>query len=220
MPAIVEPDVGRIGVRDAATKIRDDPGLLRAALMSLRDRRSTLASVAARSSLHPNGFAKVVLQVGNDWSIRLHVWGPTLRPRVLDAKPHGHRWEFASWVMAGVLRETTFQRAASGELFDVCDYGRNADGSAYLRARGRATLSPGARFDHLAGTVYQRSGSILHTAEPISDGLVASLVVQGRRSRPSTHVYLRPGSPPVHQERALSVGQVSTLLEDVIEVVR
>ena len=216
---IVEPHVDRIAVREAAAKVKGAPDQFRDALMSLQDGGSALVDVAERSSWHPNGFAKVVLQVGAGWSVRLHVWRPIGRSRVVDAKPHGHRWEFASWIIAGVLRETTFQKATSGERFDVCDYCRHEDGSAYLSPRGTATLKPEARFDHSAGTVYRRSGSVLHTAEPVGDGLVATLVFQGRCSRASAPVYLRSGTPPIHREIPLSVGNVRTLLQDVAAVV-
>lgn len=218
-PAIVEPHVDRIAVRETAVKVRSDPGQFRDALMSLQDGGSALFDVAERSSWHPNGFAKVVLQVGAGWSVRLHVWRPIGRSRVVDAKPHGHRWEFASWIIAGVLRETTFLKATSGERFDVCDYSRHEDGSAYLSPRGTATLKPEARFDHLAGMVYGRSGAVLHTAEPVGDGLVASLVFRGKRSPAPAPVYLRPGTLPIHQEMPLSVGHVGALLRDVAAVV-
>ncbi len=212
----------------AATTIRDQPHLLRTFLTSLRHHhltaprhccQSVLDGVAARSSIHPNGFAKIVLHTEDKWGIRLHVWRPRTRWHLAENKPHGHRWEFASWIITGVLRETTFDRVTDGEPFELLAYGRRADGSSYLVLNGTDMLAPRQPIDRPAGTVYVRSSSVLHTTESLGGGLVASLVFQGRRSRRTTPVYRQPGAPPLQREQPLSVDEVSDLLAELVEVV-
>ena len=160
----------------------------------LRD-GARLADVAARSYVHPNGFAKVVMHVGGGYGIRLHVWRREHRTRADDANPHGHRGEFASWVVAGTLHETTFIEASDSERYDRSNYGRHVNGMPYLHVAGTASLRRLEEIDRVAGTVYARSRSLLHTAAPIGQDLVASLVLQRPPSPEPTAVYQRPDKP-------------------------
>ena len=91
-------------MRRTAEELRDHPTLLRNALHVLLRDRQALAAVAARSSLHANGFVKVVLSRDDGWSLRLHVWSPVRFRR--RRRPARHRWAFASWIITGILRET------------------------------------------------------------------------------------------------------------------
>lgn len=208
-------DLGQI--ERSATDLRDDPELLRASIAALVNDAAALREVCARSSVHPNGFAKVVLHSGEGWSVRLHIWPPGRG--VEDVNPHVHRWVFASWIIAGGLREVIFDKSTRGESFDLCDYGRD-NGAPYLRPVGTATLTEVTTIDRPAGTVYSRSRSVLHTAEPSGHQLVASLVLQGRQSFGSTPVYLRPGTPPVHDEQALRPDELRSLLAMVSAEIR
>ncbi|MGI8815802.1 MAG: hypothetical protein ACR2G2_11170 [Pseudonocardia sp.] len=205
-----------------AQDVRNNPDQLSRSFRTLLRNDERLKRVAARSTFHPNGFAKVVLHTGGDCGVRLHVWHWHRQHRAgtLSPDPHGHRWEFASWIITGALRETPFDRVTDGEPFVRCEYGRRADGSAYLHPRRTEMLAPGKPIDRLAGTVYACASSVLHTAEPVGGGLVASLVFQGRRSRGATPVYLRPGEPRLQREQTLSVDELRALLAEVAAVVR
>jgi hypothetical protein len=203
-------------IERSATGLRDEPELLRASIATLGNDTAALRDVCARSSVHPNGFAKVVLRSGEGWSIRLHIWPPGRD--VDDVNPHGHRWVFASWIIAGGLSEIIFDESPKGELFVRCDYRRDRE-SAYLRPVGTATLTPVRTIDRPAGTVYTRGRSVLHTAKPRNRELVASLVLQGR-SFDSTPVYLRPGIPAVHEEQALRPDELRSLLDLVSAEIR
>jgi hypothetical protein len=204
-------------IERAATALRDEPGLLRASLRALLLGNAALEAVRPRSYVHANGFAKVILHAGDGWSIRLHVWPPG--GHVEDVNPHGHRWVFASWIVTGVLRETTFAESSQGERFERCDYGRDVHGTAFLRVRGSARLVALEEIERSAGTVYARSRSVLHTAEPQGDDLVASLVVQGRTAFTPTPVYLRPGTPAEYREQVLRTDELRSLLAAVSDAI-
>ncbi len=205
------------GVARAAHRLREEPDLLRAVLRALVNDGAELRTVSARSAVHPNGFAKVVLHAGERWGIRLHVWPPGRL--VEDVNPHGHRWEFASWIVTGTLREVTFTESPRGEWFERCEYGRRPSGKAYLRVTGSARLTPRRTIHRPAGMVYVRSRSVLHTAEPHGGGLVASLVLQGSKSFGPTPVYLRPGDPAEDDERELRPDELRSLLTAVIAAI-
>ncbi len=149
-----------------AEALRDDPDQLHTSLTALLRDGARLADVAARSYVHPNGFAKVVMHVGGGYGIRLHVWRREHRTRADDANPHGHRGEFASWVVAGTLHETTFIEASDSERYDRSNYGRHVNGMPYLHVAGTASLRRLEEIDRVAGTVYARSRSVLHYQRP------------------------------------------------------
>jgi hypothetical protein len=198
-----------------ARALRDDPERLRLSLAYLRGSDEALAEVAGRSYTHPNGFAKIVLQVGGGYGIRLHVWHKQQGQRISDANPHGHRWEFASWVVTGALRETVYTEVARGDVHRRCDYDRSLDGVGFLTPNGSAALRIVDQIDRTAGSVYQRSRTVVHTVTPIGPDLVASLVLQGPQSFEPTPVYLQPDQDTRHDEKQLEPGQLRDLLAEV-----
>ena len=124
-----------------ATMLRHHPGLLRSSLALLEHSDEALADVAERSYLHPNGFAKIVLKVGGGYGIRLHVWHRQGGEWISDANPHGHRWEFASWIVVGALHETTFAELTHGKTHLRCDYDRDERGVGFLTPTGQPTCA-------------------------------------------------------------------------------
>jgi len=205
---------------DEAESVRDGPWKLRRSLQALLGDEDGLARVAKRSAYHANGFAKIVLHLGADCGVRLHVWRPRHRLGTRPPDPHGHRWEFASWVVTGVLREVRYAEAPAGELFEVRDYGRRPDGSIFCHPNGSVTLAPVQLVYRSAGEVYRCERSVWHTAAPAGGGLAASLVLQGERSIGSTKVYRRPGRPANGHEPSLSPGELRLLLGDVVATIR
>jgi hypothetical protein len=177
-------------IRRATEALRDRPALLRSYLSVLLRDPDALIVVADRSRIHANGFAKVVLSQGPEWSLRLHVWTPWICPESDDVNPHGHRWSFASWIITGTLRETMFDVVRHGRPFHRYDYcGENGE----LRQTGTARLAGVDEVHRVAGTVYQLEGSELHAAAPCTD-LVATLVLHGESGRPPRS-FDPPGSP-------------------------
>ena len=198
-----------------AMALRNDPDVLRRSLISLDD--NDVLVVARRSYSHPNGFAKIVLHIGGGYGIRLHVWHPKAGLWISDAHPHGHRWEFASWIVAGGLSEITFTEAAEGEeRYHRCEYRRDHEGEGILTADRPARLRVLRQTVRRAGAVYVCSRTRVHTVTPTGRDLVASLVLQGPRSFEPTPVYLQPGEEPVHEEQQLSPDELRKLLAEVV----
>jgi hypothetical protein len=204
-------------LRSEALRYRDEPGRLRALLDDVAREESRLKAVAARSSYHPNGFVKIALERGRTPRLRLHVW-PRGKP-VRTSDPHGHRWPFASWIITGTLQEVVFVETAHGDRFDVYDY-RGTSRTPAERPSRSTTLARLPPRPRRAGTVYTRASGELHIADPATDDLVATLVLQGTDAHVSTPVHRRPGQseprpgPPVSPDelRGLLL-QVSGVLE-------
>jgi hypothetical protein len=199
-----------------AGELRDHPEVLRSALQSLRGDVDALRAVAVRSSTHPNKFTKIVLYEGRGYGVRLHVWHPEPPEYGLDTDPHGHRWEFASWIVVGALREEIFTEAADGTWHGRFAYSRQ-DGRPHLRRMGEVTLRRVKVIERGAGDVYCRARSVVHTASPAVHDLVATLVLQGPTAFEPTHVY-QPEPRPEHEETPLTPERVRAVLGDVVAV--
>ena len=131
-------------LRTTAEDWRDDPFPVCDALRNLVNNAAALEGIAKRSSVHANGFAKIVLLKGKRSSVRLHVWHRSNGRWVPDTMPHGHRWEFASWILTGELRETTFREAAgaSGTSDSPTGVCRTADTTSAPTATPRCDPTP------------------------------------------------------------------------------
>ncbi len=203
----------------AADLLRHQPDLLRARLVTLRARPDRLEEIAARSYVHSNGFAKVRLFGDRGVSLRLHIW-PAGPDRPGDVDPHGHRWEFASWVAIGAgMSETYFTEVRPGgrdaEQYAAYDYGRDATGTGYLKHRGEAWLRRGEPRIRRPGTVYRCPRHVLHTVAPVSDDLVVTVVLQGPVVEESAPVYRLPGQSGDTGERPIGVDELDALFGDV-----
>jgi hypothetical protein len=187
-------------------------------LRLLRLDDEALAQVAARSYGHPNGFAKIVLHIGGGYGIRLHIWHRRGGRWLSDTKPHGHRWEFASWIVTGTLRERTYAETARGRIYRRYEYRRDRNGVGQLTAAGASRLRVLGHSDRTAGVVYQCSRTVVHTVSPMGRDLVASLVLQGPRSFRPTPVYQQLGLCADDEEQRLCPGQLLELMADVAVV--
>lgn len=213
-----DPDLTRL--RRAAAGWRSDDRLRRSLVAMLHD-DDRLARVADASCVHPNGFAKIVPFGRAESGVRLHLWRSSdRRPDDVVALAHGHRWDFASWIIVGALRETLFEEGASGSPVDHYDYGRTPAGTAYLRGRRTAHLATASRTTWRADDVYTRYGRELHSAKPDGEDLVASLVVQGRRRSGPTSVYTMPGQSPADDDQPVSVPELRILLAEIADVLQ
>ena len=208
-----QPDLAEL--TRVAEGLRADPVSLRTSLRGLLESRAQLEEVADRSYLHPNGFAKVMLQMGGGYRIRLHVWRQGDRKYGFDANPHGHRWDFASWVVVGALRETTFSETPGHRQYERSSYRRRANGASFMEATGDAGLEPLHDTIREAGTVYARSRSELHSVVPVGTDVVASLVLQRPPSGEFAAVFLRHGKPADYKERPLTVGELEAVIAEV-----
>jgi hypothetical protein len=190
-------------------------------LQRILEDESTLNVVAGGSSIHANGFAKLVLQRSAGLALRLHVWEPAAPDQ--DGEPenvHNHVWPFGSRVLIGALGEQRFGPARDGAMMDH-----------YRYVRDRATLPPGklehlgkvrlAKLDelsHPAGAVYHVDDTVLHRAWSVKDdGYAATLVLTGSPRSTGASVYAHAG---VHaREDAPNAGLSSAAARRLIGVV-
>ena len=199
--------------------LRSKPDLLLTRLAYLRSHPDRLDEIAARSYLHSNGFAKVRLFEGHGLSLRLHIW-PRGENRVGEVGPHGHRWEFASWVAVGQgMAETYFTEVGPNTpdavRYDAYDYGRDVMGTGYLKDAGETWLRAAAPRVRRPGTVYRCPRDVLHTVAPVGDALVATVVLQGPVVAESARVCRLPGQPIDTDERTIRVGELDALFGEV-----
>jgi hypothetical protein len=219
--AVAEPSASLAGLVAHAERLRDNPDLLRCRLRHLRSHPDRLDEVARRSYWHVNGFAKVRLIARGEYCIRLHVW-PSGKDRRGDVEPHGHRWDFASWVVVGRgLRETYFTETDSdtsnSQLHVRYDYGRRTNGNGYLKPRGVVRwLRPDPPQERGRNAVYGCSPTLIHTLAPVGCELVATVVLQGQPVVESTTVY-RPYRHPGFPDLQLPIAP--TDLGDLLEAV-
>lgn len=208
---------------EAMTQVRRSPRevleLLRGAI-----RVDELAAVTARSYLHPNGFAKIVLHDPGPTgtSVRLHVW-PTVGeypefadvPRT-DTAPHGHRWTFASTIVAGPgLLVEDFLPDDHGEEWEefVFEPGRGPE----LHPRGHRRLRSSDYFIRARDEdVYWCDPDIIHMISPLDDRMTATLVLQGPEIADTAPVFRRPDSAPDPGRRPLGADTVERLVREVI----
>jgi hypothetical protein len=202
---------------DTVNRFRAKPGLLRSHLALLLGCERCLERVAARSSWHENGFAKVRLVVRGGYSVRLHIW-PRGRVSRGDTNPHGHRWEFASWVAVGAGVDEVYFAEDRGEVpasatYTRCEYGY-VDGVRTLTPLGEARLCDADRMHHPSDATYACLRDVIHTVTPAGRDLVATVVVQGPVLSPKTPVYLADSrSEPSYRD--MSPDDLRDLLEGV-----
>jgi hypothetical protein len=194
----LQPATGLAALLDAAQRVRRRSGLVRSRFAFLLSHPERLAEVASRAYWHSNGFAKIKLLHGRDFTVRLHVW-PASTGRG-EVNPHGHRWVFASWILTGDGMSEAYYEPT--ESFDTdatryvrCDYGPPGSPGP-LRPRGGASLRVRQVVHRPAGTVYTCALDALHTVAPAGDELVATLVLQGPALIPSAPVFVRTDRGP------------------------
>jgi hypothetical protein len=199
----------------AAERYRDAPERLWAHLNTVLDDENLLRELADRSSFHPNGFVKIVLHPEASPRIRLHVWPAEAPERLVD--PHGHRWAFASWIITGSLRETTYAERSWGWRFEVFDYGGTKRGEQATRRICR--LAPQSTTRRRRGHVYTRDRHEVHDAHPVGGGMVASLVLQGSASD-RTPVYRPSGSAETRRHAAITPDELRALLVEITAILQ
>lgn len=209
---------GTADLRAQAERCRAAPATLWKHLdQTLRDPKA-LHGLADRSSFHANGFVKIVLFPWAKPRIRLHVWPRGSHGHRGPANTHGHRWAFASWIITGSLRETTYVEGEQGTPFDVYEYA-GADRSGPELPHRTCRLAAHSVAHRAKGQIYTRERHELHQAEPAGDGLVASLVLQGPPSE-STTVYRPSGSSQPRENEPITPGELRPLLVEVTEILQ
>jgi hypothetical protein len=202
----------------AAERLRRKPDLVRRKLRAIREQPEIHAELASQAYWHSNGFAKIKMAEAHSFCVRLHIWpaGPDRRGEV---DPHGHRWEFASWVAAGEgMSERRFEPATDPNLPGVpytrCSYGRE-NGAPFLRPAETVWLREVGEYRRTPSHVYGCDREVIHTVAPIGTGLVATVVLQGPVHPAPANVYRFSGQSFDAPQRPISPSELDQLFADV-----
>lgn len=159
MEAITEPlrsldwediDAVEHAARKALTTLTEDPGAIRAALLSLPERPDLMTLCE-----HYDILDKIVLHSDESGvRLRLHVFLPGYFDR-----PHNHRWSYASMIMRGEYRHYLFGNTTLDETVDP-------DSLTALQVQQ----------EHV-GTLYALHHSMVHAV--VAEPFTVSLVLRG-----------------------------------------
>ncbi|MGH3767069.1 MAG: hypothetical protein ACRDTX_18255 [Pseudonocardiaceae bacterium] len=159
MEATIEPlrsldwediDAVEHATRKALTTIAENPGKIRAALLSLPERPELM-----KLSEHYDILDKIVLYSDESGiRLRLHVFLPGYFDR-----PHNHRWSYASMIMRGEYRHYLFGNPTLDETIDP-------DSLTALQVR-----------QEYVGTVYALHHTMVHAV--VAEPFTVSLVLRG-----------------------------------------
>lgn len=160
---------------------------------------------------HPNGFYKMkLISPGvHAWALRIHIWdAPT---PISDV--HNHRWNFASFVISGRLRESQFTMTRDQGQIPVFQLTKSMDGRYTYSPDGRCNIREVRQNIRGEGESYSLDHKVLHSADPESGYPVITAVLQGRDVSRATTVIpneLQPGQKTV---KKLNKDEISHLME-------
>jgi hypothetical protein len=222
----------------AAKTIAASPQHVLALLTDFVSDASRLSSLARRAYQHPNGFAKFVLHDSPDLPVRLrlHVWTGDSSQRIKQDEQniHGHRWNFASAVIAGQhLRVDEFVRVETGgapylsyryrpqhrTLTSGDDGAELPVDTTELEADGSARLEQSVGYSLAAGDSYSCDISKLHTVRTSGTDLIATLVVQGPTLLTNAPVYRRIGYPYQASAQPIGIAEARRILTETADAV-
>jgi hypothetical protein len=195
-------------------------GALTDALRVISTDSGEAAVVAARSSWHPLGFAKLLLGglPESPVRVRLHVWAHAGRRTAQQDDPHAHRWRFASSVAwGGPLRVVHFEEVAEGDEFHRFEYGL---AEATMAASGTRGLRVVGEMRRRRGDVYRCERGTVHTIRPVDPSvLTTTLIAQGPEVDASTPVYRREPEPAITGRHPMRTDEVVQLVGRVLDAI-
>lgn len=173
-----------------------------------------LSRVASQSYQHDNDFMKVVLaKTAFSASVRLHVW----KRSSYKGNIHNHRWQFASRVLCGSVREELFTTEA-GLGYSLYTYKRIEPSKYSLEFVQEVTAVRTALREWHKGQTYVRSPRRLHRVIVPETSFTTTLVVCQPAVRRVTDVVSEDprlqGTRTV--EEGISVGTLVHLLHQTI----
>jgi hypothetical protein len=207
---------------DVVDRLSNRDALVEILLDTVGDTRK-LAAVAASSVRHANGFQKIVLAARGS-QIRLHIWEPRVDVETCTLEnAHNHRWCFATTILVGSYRATTFM-PVDGESHTRYVYTPSRDPQDYHMTRmGLTDLVQTSVANYAAGSRYWVHPTLVHRVSPVVvAGMTASLLIIGPSSRASADVFAPRVSTtrPVGNDRhtPLSQGDVVRSLTNLADV--
>jgi hypothetical protein len=161
------------------------------ALKLARSSEELLLAIAARSYIHENGFAKIVLPCGvAGQSLRLHLW-PRRPGLEFKGNVHNHCWDFKSCVVAGELIFEEFDEHFSGDVARHYAYvPSNSSGVYTLENTEQRSIRMNEFGVREIGCVYQMRAETLHRTWGKAGHTTVTLVSQDRRRRSYADVYI------------------------------
>jgi hypothetical protein len=168
-----------------------------------------LSRIAERSSLHPNGFLKIVVLAATGTApaaVRVHTWFTT--EESADANPHNHRWPYTSLILRGALREQEYV-----ESDGLDQYAMGATESAYrsdqLRGLAFTTTQRKTFVKTKSDRALRRADTVaaqpsrIHRVQALSRD-TSTLVVTGSATSADSLLYqldntLTPRQQPLHR---------------------
>jgi hypothetical protein len=187
----------RVEIMSLIRGVLDDPALLK--------------DIAGRSYPHVNKFDKIVL-IGSseprDYRLTLHLWRPSYPESVLAQEMiHGHRFNFCSAIITGVLTSELFEERYAGPgLSDgirvlhkyryTPDANRTAAFQDFYEFEGRVGLASTGVRQKRAGDSYYLDATAIHRIILPRRIATCSLVLRGPRL--SGHSFIYNTSYPRH----------------------
>ncbi|MEE1931451.1 hypothetical protein V1J52_25355 [Streptomyces sp. TRM 70351] len=166
---------GEHAARTVVQQLATSNGLI-GVVKTLLDSPEALRSSARRSHAHDNGFDKITLaSSASGWRLRLNIWWPDRG--VHTENIHNHRWDFASFMLAGSCLADYFQPASDGTPMYGYEYAKGVNSSYHHRFLGRRQVSLAVSGTIRRGDSYLLTRSLMHRIVTDRRDLVATLML-------------------------------------------
>jgi hypothetical protein len=172
----------------------------------------------AKSYKHPNGFFKILLHLGKNYEMRLHVWDSV----DIDKSPHRHEFLYASMILTGELLDTHYHKgpaeAPNGELYHTYHRKGRAVGDASaghtITYSGQSRLIEYETLHRKPFEVYTSDRLVMHSTA--ANELTSTLIVKGRYSGEDEFYELEPLQEGEREYDHLTAERVQSTVQDVI----
>jgi hypothetical protein len=179
------------------------PSQFRAIISAIVNDEQLLQQAINRSSIHNNGFLKLILVSNPNYQLRLHVWDTRESEFAVQESVHSHTADFASVIVHGGYRHEVFRESTTGENYFSYRYHASRGARSFtLTSTGPKHLQRVSDAYLQEHTVYTLAGDILHRVVPRPTCLTASLVLQGPPAYSRVLVY---AEEPLTSGTSLSV---------------
>lgn len=179
------------------------PSQFQAIVSTILNDEQLLQQAINRSSIHNNGFLKLILASSPHFQVRLHVWDTRESEFDVRESVHSHTADFASVILLGGYRHEVFRESPAGDSYFSYRYHASRGARSFsLKSTGSKHLQRVSDGHLPKGTVYTLSGDILHRVVPRPSSLTASLVFQGPPAYSRVRVF---AEEPLNSGKSISV---------------
>jgi hypothetical protein len=157
-----------------------NPSQFKSIVSAIINDENLLEQAVARSSIHNNGFLKLILASSPQFQVRLHIWDVREAEFNVRESIHSNTADFASVILMGSYRHEVFRESSIGENYFSYRYHATRGARSFsLESTGPRPLQRVSDGRLPKDTVYTLAGDILHRVVPSPARLTASLVFQG-----------------------------------------